>query len=368
MPRVTVIMPAYNHARFIGQAVTSVLSQSFKDLELLVVDDASRDETPEVLARFSDARLRSRRNPNNIGASASVNDALQTAAGEFIAILNSDDYFFPDKLARQVRFLDENPRVGAVFGLPFFIDEQGKRIGGERNSFRNLFINTNMPRHAWLKRFFCAGNALCHPTALIRRSCFEAVGPYDARLAQLPDLDLWIRICHHFDLHILDEALTAYRVLKDDGNASGFSVGGRIRHDWELQYVLRRYLDLSDRDLCQTFAAEFLHLDPGGRNAARTNLGLLALETGRRGHAPSSYFAFGLDVLRQQLGENQEGISTAEFLRLTGSIDVFRQGAQLSELQRLRNSLSWRLTRPLRAATNVARRLGALTRHARALS
>jgi len=114
-PRVSVVMPAYNHRRFVGQAIASVLDQSFRDFELLVVDDGSTDGTPNVIRQFQDVRLMLEVFPANRGAVVAENTAIRSSRGEYIAILNSDDYFLPGKLETQVNFLDANPAVAAVF-------------------------------------------------------------------------------------------------------------------------------------------------------------------------------------------------------------------------------------------------------------
>ena len=360
MPRVSVVMPAYNHERFVGQAIESVLTQSFVDLELLVNDDASPDNTANVVQAIRDARLVFKRFERNQGASTVVNEALGRARGEYVAILNSDDYFLPGKLEAQVKYLDCHPEVAAVFGLPHFVDETGAPLDPASNPFRNLFISTNMSREQWLRRFFCISNALCHPTVMVRRSCYEAIGGYDARLAQLPDFDAWIEICKRHDIHIINRPLTAFRILAGERNASAGNPTAKARHDWELQYVFRRYLDLSDDALNSIFENEFREIDPLGEKAPRVLLGLLSLKIGRSAWASSSYLAFGLHVLHEELALGSAGINCAEFMRLTGSCDVFNQAAVnggssarrlAAEYEALLNSRSWKLTKPLRTAS-----------------
>lgn len=349
MPRVTVIVPSYNHERFIGQAIESVLTQSFDDFELLVNDDASPDNTARVLEAIHDPRLVYKKFEQNRGASTVVNEALDRARGEYVAILNSDDYFLPGKLQAQVQYLDDHLEVGAVFGLPMFVDESGAPLDPSQNPFRNLFINTNMPRERWLRRFFCISNALCHPTVMVRRSCYEEIGRYDARLAQLPDFDFWIEICKRHEIHIINTPLTAFRVFSGERNASGGNPAAKARHDWELQCVLRRYLDLSGDALKSIFQKEFREIDPKGEMAPHVALGLLAINIARTSWAPSSYRAFGLQVLHEELARGSVGITHAEYIRLTGSCDVFNILRE-SEYRKILKSRSWKLKRPLRNA------------------
>ena len=223
-----------------------------------------------------------------------------------------------------MQFLDENPAVVAVFGWPHFVDEQSRPIDEERNPFRNLFEKRNQSREAWLRRFFVIGNALCHPTVMVRRSVYRELGGYDARLAQLADYDMWIRICSRYEIHILSQPVTAYRVLEGGRNASAGHLQTKMRHDWELPYVFRRYLDLSDDALRRVFAAEFAELDPAGQKQSRMLLARLALKIAPDSWSPSSYLAFGLDAIHHALGAGPCDFSHREYNQLTGSHDLFR--------------------------------------------
>jgi len=123
MPKITVAIPSYNHEKYIAHAIRSVLEQTFQDFEIVITDDGSSDETLQVIREFTDPRIRIYCNEKNCGASAAMNNCIQQAKGEYIAILNSDDLFSPDKLEKQVDFLDKNPEIGAVFGYAQIIDD-----------------------------------------------------------------------------------------------------------------------------------------------------------------------------------------------------------------------------------------------------
>lgn len=366
MPRVTVIIPSYNHRAYVGESITSVLEQSFDDFELFIHDDCSTDGTAEEIERFSDPRIKTRLFPKNMGASWTVNCAISQASGEYIALLNSDDFFLPGKLERQVEYLDKHPDTAAVFGMVKFVDEAGRRLSEDENPFHGLFTNVNQSRHSWLHRFFMVGNALCHPTVLIRRNCYETLGNYDLRLAQLPDFDMWVRVCSHHEIHILPEEVIAYRVFKREQNASAASRPEvKVRHDWELFHVWKRYLDLSDAELWKVFETEFREIDPEGQQPARSLLARLSLRKGPEAWSTSSYLAFGLDIIHENIGRGDYSIEPSEYMALTGSTDVFnlrgddareqlRQAKH--EIDMMRASSSWRLTAPLRSVARAARR------------
>ena len=113
--RVSVVLKSYNHASYVGEAIQSILDQSFQDFEIIVTDDGSRDGSPDVIRRFADKRLNLVAFEKNRGISAAMNNAISRAKGEFIAILNSDDFALPQRLERQVTFLDANPQIAGVF-------------------------------------------------------------------------------------------------------------------------------------------------------------------------------------------------------------------------------------------------------------
>jgi glycosyltransferase involved in cell wall biosynthesis len=238
-PLVSVLMTSYNHERYIGRAIDSLLAQRSTDWELIVCDDASTDRTRDVLARYADPRIRCifndvnrRRHPRNA--------AYGLAQGRFIAILNSDDCYRPDKLARQTAFLDEHPAIAAVFTHVDCIDDDDRALEG--HPLARIFNRGNQDRHAWLRHFFDAGNALCLPSVLIRREALPDRDPFDPVLIQLGDFDLWIRLCLAGEIHILPERLTAMRIQRDGGNLSADTPAAASRRLLELLRVYRRYL------------------------------------------------------------------------------------------------------------------------------
>src|SRR6267142_4516637 len=121
MPKISVVIASYNHEKYVRAAIESVLSQSFQDFEILVTDDGSVDRTVAEVRAITDPRLSLVALPHNGGACAAINASILRAAGEYVAILNSDDVFLPGKLERQVRYLDGNSGVAAVFTRPMFI-------------------------------------------------------------------------------------------------------------------------------------------------------------------------------------------------------------------------------------------------------
>ncbi|MER2538982.1 MAG: glycosyltransferase [Azonexus sp.] len=313
-PKVSVVIASYNHDQYIEECLNSVLNQSFQDVEILVTDDGSTDTTQKILARFCDPRLKVEFFPENRGACIALNNCIRKASGEYIAVLNSDDLFLPGKLALQVGYLDAHPSIAATFGLPAFIDERGQLFSDTKHKDYSAFQVENQHHYSWLRRFFDKGNCLCHPTAMIRRECYTKLGLYDPRLAQVPDLDMWIRLCSQHDIFLIDDAVTAFRIRDNMKNASSGRPDVIIRDAWERSHILKHYLRL-DNDV---FTRVFPEYDEN-LSSPEWWLGLYSLQAGTPFHS-----AFGLDCLFRSLEQEPwNSRRHSEFILLTGRIDLY---------------------------------------------
>ena len=255
-PRVSVVMTCYNHERWIEEAIASVLDQTMTDLELIVVDDSSADGSMAVVARFADPRIRVYRFATNQGAASALNFAIQQARADLVAVINSDDAWELHKLQRQLSVLEEHPEVGAVFTSARFVGESGEPLAPERiPHWHNIFRQRNRSQAQWLRSFFENGNALCHPSVLIRREFYLEHGLYDNRLRQLPDFDRWITLVKHWPIHVLGgEDLVRFRLLEAEQNASANSRANVVRGFNEHMAVDERFFDgCSDELLIEAF-------------------------------------------------------------------------------------------------------------------
>ncbi|MBX6378897.1 MAG: glycosyltransferase, partial [Clostridia bacterium] len=208
------VIPVYNHEAFVAEAIESALHQTYRDLEVIVVDDGSTDGTPAKVAAFA-GRIRSFRKPNG-GTASALNLGIREARGEFIAWLSSDDVFLPEKIAAQVALLDAHPEVGLCYTDFYVVDATG-RITGEQKC-------ASLPsREAWTRALLQFGCLINGSTTLIRRSCFDAVGLFDEELLQSHDYDLWVRLSVHTLFGHVPRPLVKYRV--HGGNLS-------LRPDW----------------------------------------------------------------------------------------------------------------------------------------
>src|SRR5580692_6545060 len=133
---ITVLMPAFNSARFLPAAISSVLEQTYADFEFIIVDDGSTDETPLILNSYAnqDSRIKIITHPN-MGMGRSLNDAMSQAKGNWIARIDADDVMMPQRLERQIIFLDENPHLAVASSLVYYINENGRTIGKYSSRF-----------------------------------------------------------------------------------------------------------------------------------------------------------------------------------------------------------------------------------------
>jgi glycosyltransferase involved in cell wall biosynthesis len=198
-----VIIPTHNRASLLPRAINSVLAQTFSDFELFVVDDASNDETARVIQGFSDSRITYIRHEVNRGESESRNTGIRNARGEYIAYLDDDDEWVPEKLDKQVKVMDSSPpETGVVYtGCDYVELGTGRKLGTQK-----VYQRGRVLEHLLTKNFIPG------PTALVRKKCFQKVGEYDPTVRYGPDWEMWIRIARYFDFEAIPEPLYRYSI------------------------------------------------------------------------------------------------------------------------------------------------------------
>jgi hypothetical protein len=201
MPKISVILPIYNAQAFIAEAVNSVLTQSVQDFELILIDDASSDRTPEILAGMLDPRIRVIHHDANRGLVTSLNEGLRSASGNFIARMDHDDISLPDRFARQLAFLEQHSSIGVVGTGYRLIDGTGSLGPGYRPPVTHEEIS-------WAMSFLCP---LAHPTVMARRELLTDNGGYNEYAAYAEDYDLWERLSREVQFANLPEPLLLLR-------------------------------------------------------------------------------------------------------------------------------------------------------------
>ena len=199
-PAVTVLMPVYNGARFLAEAVSSVLNQTFRDFELLAINDGSSDSSPEILASFHDPRIRIIDNGRNLGIIATLNKGLDLARSEYVARMDADDACYPNRLAVQISFMRSRPEVGAAGAWYRPIGKVLSRAVRLPTSYDEIC--------AWMP-FHCP---IAHPTVILRRKSFVENGlSYDPGFPHAEDYDLWSRASRVMRLANVARVLLRYR-------------------------------------------------------------------------------------------------------------------------------------------------------------
>jgi glycosyltransferase involved in cell wall biosynthesis len=261
-PKVSVCMPTYNQGRYLRQALESVLRQKLQDFEIVVFDDASTDETPEIVAAFHDERIRYFRQERNVGIAANRNSCIAKARGRYLAWLDSDDVYLTDMLAVQSAILETHPNVGLVHGAFEVIDHDGRRLPDWPLPFKCDVIEPG-PRAL---RELVLQNYITAPTVMVRRACFDRVGRYATELSNSgEDWEMWLRIALHADIAYTATAVAQYRQHKNSSSSFSVKNGDRLRNDFKV---------------LQTFLKKYAQLDPDNatlRNQAHAALAVKAL-------------------------------------------------------------------------------------------
>src|SRR5215216_5206326 len=339
--RISVILTSYNHAEFLRESIESVLNQTYPHFELIIVDDASTDQSWEIIQSYSDPRIRAYRKEVNQGGWL-INDVLAgMETAEYIAIHHCDDAWEPQKLEKQVAILDGQPQIGAVFSWAKIIDEHGQSLTNKSHYYYKVFEQPNRSRFEWLHYFFYHNNALCHPSVLIRRQCYDDCGAYRYGLAQLGDFDMWVRLCLKYDIHIIPEKLVRFRLQSSQVNTSGDRPEVHIRGEFEFLQIYRNYLQLTNRD-------DFVKVFPDAALIVEKEeydipfaLAMVALSL----QNPFGRL-FGLQVLFNIINDPQRakkieriyGFRNLDFIRLSAQHDIFsvversEKDAQLQKL------------------------------------
>lgn len=215
---VSIIMPSYNTGKYIAESIQSVMVQTYSDWELIIVDDCSTDETDVIVAEFTDPRIRYLKNEKNSGAAVSRNRALKEAKGRWIAFLDSDDLWEPDKLEKQISFMRNN---GYSFSYTAYreIDEASKPLG----------IRVRGPKHISKAGMY----AYCWPGCLTVMYDANAVGCIQIKdIKKNNDYAMWLKAIEKADCYFLDQELAAYR--KREGSISNHGYVALIKWHYRL--------------------------------------------------------------------------------------------------------------------------------------
>jgi glycosyltransferase involved in cell wall biosynthesis len=234
-PLVSVCIPTYNSEKTIARTVQSIINQTYSSLEIIICDNASVDNTLKIIREFEDGRINIYSNEVNIGAENNWSRCIEIAQGNYIAIYHSDDLYTPEIVEEQMRTLEGNPQVGAVFTDANRVDERGNMCGHGKLPFRSLDKEDN--KNYFFDDIFSMilryGNFLICPSAMVRADIYKKLAPFNYdQFGTSADLDMWLRISKHFAISIINRPLMSYRISKNQG---GFAY--RYLRTYEADFI-----------------------------------------------------------------------------------------------------------------------------------
>ncbi len=226
----SVTIPTFNYGHYIGKTIQSVLDQTFKDFEILILDNASTDDTKETVKGMEDGRIRYYKNEYNIGFVNNLNRCIQLANGKYISILHADDVYLPQMLEIASEILDANPRVGFVYSAYYTTNTEGEIIDLARPFATD---------HVWDSleelRFHLLGNYVRCPTITVRSQVYQDVGMFDPSLHYASDWDMWLRIeLHGYQVAYVACPLAYYRIHDQSGTSWVLREGLRAVEEYKV--------------------------------------------------------------------------------------------------------------------------------------
>jgi glycosyltransferase involved in cell wall biosynthesis len=219
MTKVSIIIPTYNRAAYLKACIESILSQDYDNFEIIISDNASTDNTTEIVKAFNDPKIIYHRNETNIGVVGNHNKALELSTGEYIHIFSDDDLMLADCIKKKAEILNAHPSVGLVHSDINIIDEEGKIKSNDhwaKSAWKKWFeihseskLFSNKEYHIYLYRI---RNFISMPSVMIRKSVIDKVGYMDTSLKYIIDWDYWLKITLFFDVYYVDQKLISYRL------------------------------------------------------------------------------------------------------------------------------------------------------------
>jgi glycosyltransferase involved in cell wall biosynthesis len=229
MPKVSIILTCYNHLAYLPAALEGVLGQTFRDFEIIAIDDGSTDGTREWLSACTEP-MTLIFNDKNLGTYGSLNVALSRATGDYVAILNDDDLWAPLKLERQLALFDAHPEAGLVHTDGKFIDGAGAVVEGSPLGFEFPRTETG---DVLLSLVYA--NKIIASAVLVRRQCFIELGGFNEKYFGSGDWEMWMRVAEKYEIGFVSEPLTFYRV-------HGENASHKLDRIWRDDEMLREWI------------------------------------------------------------------------------------------------------------------------------
>lgn len=261
-PLISIVMVNYNYENFIGRAIESVLAQTWKNWELIIVDDGSTDASPEIINRYAaeDSRIKPYLQKENRHISAVTNLGLSKVTGSYIARLDSDDLWEPKKLEKQMRYMQEHPQGALCFTKLDIINENEEVINDSLTDLYQLYNNRCHDRNEWIRYFFFYGNTLIQSTLLMKREVVEHVGGFNLAYLQSHDFDFFVRASRAYEFIFVEEPLVKYRRTEKQNSSMDHLASRRFENE-HMNIRYHYFDDMSDEFFIEVFQNCFINRD-----------------------------------------------------------------------------------------------------------
>ena len=239
-PEVSICVPNYNYGEYIGECIRSLLAQTFVDFELIIVDDASTDNSMEIIESFDDNRIQIYENSENLGMAANWNRCWQLAHGKYVAIYHSDDVYHSRIVAEEHSLLSQFPFVGLV-STKATNDEI--HLGIDPSGLKFIVYSP----YEFMHRLFC-GNTLVCSSVMVKRECYETLGGYKPDFVYALDQEFYLRLCHSYGYVMIDYPMVFYRQsnIKSFSSATGDEKARHEKRIAEMKYLKSVAKDIRD--------------------------------------------------------------------------------------------------------------------------
>jgi len=232
-PTISVVMPVYNSEKYLREAISSILSQTFKDFEFIIINDGSTDSSNKIISSYIDSRIRYYTNSSRLGTTKSLNCAIRHARGTYTARMDADDISLPDRLLKQIKYLKSHPSCTLLATTVNLIDSNGNFIGMWDDDRAHVTFNQ-------IKNRLPASNCIAHASTMIKSSIIKKYR-YNEKLRYCQDHELWLRLCaDNYRMEKINEPLHCYRIKTP-------TFTGDFRETMEYKLLKIRVIFLSNR-------------------------------------------------------------------------------------------------------------------------
>lgn len=378
-PKISVVMTNFNKEDVIRETIDSVLNQTEKDFEFIIVDDGSTDNSRKIIQSYKDQRIKPLFLNENEHICKATNRGLKEAKGEYIARIDSDDVWMPDKLEKQLRFLEKRENLKVCYTKVDLINEKSEIVNEKLKDYYNLYNQRQPNRGAWLRFFFYIGNSLIQSTMMYERSLLDEVGFFNLAYIQAHDFDFCVRLAKKYDLGFVEEPLVRYRRM--EGQNSQEKVEENVRFFNESMSIKKHFFDdMDDETFVYSFKESFVNSQSKTKDELECEkaflllrgisfgpinpiLGLEKIEEmfheekyekilkEKYNYTPKDFYQ---DNLKHQfysayIFDEIEKLRTENNTTLTEIVNLKKQNAYLkAHIKKMESTKSWKITKPLR--------------------